>query len=185
MNSGVIYHFLLIKGSKIQQMFEYNPEGAYVKDPISNVTRKVRKSLLVVSLLGITIPQTALIPTRITTLGVDLTQADQETLYLILSLIIVYFLFSFIVYSISDFIRWRIALLSAVREERIKFATMTGKEGEIIKEHEGQIANSNFEKWVRKYSVIISRIRIFLEFGFPIIFAVYATYVVIKLGIEL
>src|SRR3972149_1614277 len=84
-----------------------------VRDPLSEVTRKERRSLLGVSTIGIIMVKTGLIPEKITAFGVKFSKTDQKSLLFIVAFIIVYFLISFVIYAWSDFVSWRIAVNSA------------------------------------------------------------------------
>jgi hypothetical protein len=74
-------------------------------DPLKEETRKARLYLLGVSMVGIAIVWTGLVPQEITTLGITFGQADRRALLLILALVVVYFLTAFAVYL--DFSHFR------------------------------------------------------------------------------
>ena len=61
-----------------------------VSDCLSEVTRKERRSLLGISMLGIVITQAELVPTKISALGVEFSQANQAVLLLILAFVVGY-----------------------------------------------------------------------------------------------
>jgi len=84
-----------------------------LSDPLKAETRKARLYLLGVSLVGITIVQTGLVPQEITTLGLTFGEADRKSLLSILALVVVYFLVAFAVYGVSDFFAWRYAYANA------------------------------------------------------------------------
>jgi len=91
-----------------------------LKDPLSDVTRKERRSLLGVSALGIVMVKTGLVPSKISALGIDFSPTDQKTILRAVAVVVGYFLVAFLVYAASDFFAWRYALRSAVREAVIK-----------------------------------------------------------------
>jgi len=80
-------------------------------DPLKAETRKARLYLLGVSMVGITIVYTGLVPQQITTLGITFGEADRRSLLFILALVILYFLAAFVVYGGSDFLASRTAFL--------------------------------------------------------------------------
>jgi hypothetical protein len=84
-----------------------------ISDPLKAESRKARLYLLGVSLVGITIVQTGLVPQKLTTLGITFGEADRQSLLSILALVIVYFTLAFAIYGISDFLAWRYAYSNA------------------------------------------------------------------------
>jgi hypothetical protein len=80
--------------------------ASILSDPLSDVTRKERLYLLAVSIIGIAIVKTGLIPTEITTLGVKFEEANQNTLLSILALVGLYFLAAFLIYAVADLYTW-------------------------------------------------------------------------------
>ena len=89
--------------------------SATISDPLSDVTRKERRMLLGLSMLGVFFTHGGALPTKITTLGVELGAGDQKIFLLILAIGLLYFLLAFSLYAISDFIVWR----KRVAEENI------------------------------------------------------------------
>ena len=89
---------------------------AKVRDPLSQVTRNERRSLLAVSTLGITLVVTGLVPTKIEALGVEFTQTDQKALLAIIAISTAYFLVAFTIYAVSDFIAWRFMIRNVIKE---------------------------------------------------------------------
>jgi hypothetical protein len=80
-----------------------------LSDPLKEETRKARLYLLGVSIVGITIVKTGLVPQEITTLGIKFGDANRQSLLSILALVTLYFLAAFAIYGISDFFAWRYA----------------------------------------------------------------------------
>ena len=76
-------------------------------DPLSEVTRAERKTLLLVSAIGIVMELTGLVPSKITTFGVEFSEADQDLLLGLFGGVVIYFLVAFLVYAWSDFLAWR------------------------------------------------------------------------------
>src|SRR5436305_2954409 len=68
---------------------------ATLRDPLSEVTRKERRTLLGVAALGIVVAKAGIVPSRISALGVEFGKTDQATLLRMLALIIGYFLLAF------------------------------------------------------------------------------------------
>ena len=82
-------------------------------DPLSDVTRKERRLLLAVSIVGIGIVKTGLLPEKISALGIEFGHADQKALLGIFTLIIAYFLAAFVVYAAADWM----AVIFSTRQE--------------------------------------------------------------------
>ena len=76
-------------------------------DPLTELTRKERKALLGVAILGVAIAQTGIVPAKINALGIEFTKTDQQSLLFIIGLVIAYFLIAFVIYAWSDFLRFQ------------------------------------------------------------------------------
>ncbi len=73
-------------------------------DPLSDVTRKERRMLLAISLLGVGLVKTGLVPTKIEALGVEFDKANQQALLFLLAIVAVYFFSAFLIYAAADFL---------------------------------------------------------------------------------
>lgn len=82
-----------------------------LRDALSDVTRKQRRLLLGVSLLGIALVKTGFVPSRISGLGIEFKGADQLSIIWIVLFVTLYFLISFLIYAVADFLPWWIALM--------------------------------------------------------------------------
>ena len=137
-----------------------------LEDPLSDVTRKERRSLLAVSAIAIIMAKTGLVPAKISGFGIEFTQADQSTFLFILGVIVMYLFFAFTTYALSDFLAWRIAF----NRQRLK---LLRDQQEAAKEESDQTSN---RKLIRL--AIASRptsfVRAVFEFLLPIIVAIYS-----------
>lgn len=88
-----------------------------VRDPLSETTRRERKTLLGISIVVIGIIETGTLPTKIESLGIEFTQTDQKYLFNVFAAVVIYYLIAFVLFAISDFIVWRIAFGSIVRAQ--------------------------------------------------------------------
>lgn len=88
-----------------------------VRDPLTPVARKERLYLLAVSMIGIAMVRTGLVPSKIATFGIELDQPNRSALLFLLALVTIYFLVAFIVYAASDYIAQREALGAALERE--------------------------------------------------------------------
>jgi uncharacterized membrane protein YeaQ/YmgE (transglycosylase-associated protein family) len=89
-----------------------------VGDPLKPVTRQQRLYLLAVSMIGIAIVKTGLIPSKIATFGIELNKPNRSALLFLLALVTIYFLVSFIIYAASDYLT-RLEALQAAQEREV------------------------------------------------------------------
>jgi hypothetical protein len=146
----------------------------YNFDPLSDVTRKERRTLILVTLIALAVSKLGLYPTEISALGINFTDSAINVNLLIplyFRYVIAYLLLTFAVYAASDFIRsWVVryqtnfdAAVSSWKEP-LKLT----EEGE--KKFQEQKLNHPPFRGVRKPIFLI---RGTLEFIFPIVFAAY------------
>jgi hypothetical protein len=108
---------LVVGGSMAQQSLppaEPTVSEVLVRDPLSAVTRKERLYLLAISLIGIAMVRTGLVPSKIATFGIELDKPNRSALLFLLALVTIYFLGAFILYAASDW-NARYEALSAAR----------------------------------------------------------------------
>lgn len=156
-------------------------------DPLSGETRTKRKYLLVSSLIGIAMAKARIVPKNISALGVDLEPSNQGALLYLVSVVIIYFLFAFVVYALSDFIGWR-KRVSLFYEENTKafIRRINGRDNDdydytsefatYIKE-----AKERVRYW-KKLSPIASIIRGLFDFLLPLLISAYAVYILVSLA---
>jgi hypothetical protein len=120
-----------------------------LSNPLEPETRKARLYLLGVSLVGITIVRTGLVPQELSTLGITFGQADRQSLLGILALVIVYFTLAFAVYGFSDFLAWRFAY-SNVRWSEVTAETKRSIEASNTAFEEEKSKNKKVEVLNRK-----------------------------------
>src|SRR5713226_2067987 len=87
---------------------------AFLKDPLTGTTRRMRSSLLGSCVLGMVIAKTGLVPSKIANLGIEFTADHRAALILIARLAVIYFLITFLVYALSDFSRWQLGVRSSL-----------------------------------------------------------------------
>ena len=92
------------------------PLEVFLGDFLMDRTRRQRQILLVVCAIGLTIAGTGLVPSKITTLGIEFCATDQRTMFVIIAAILVYFLVAFLIYAASDYFTWRTVYTLSVRE---------------------------------------------------------------------
>jgi hypothetical protein len=78
----------------------------FLKDPLLELTRRERTSLLAVATVGLFIAHTGLVPTQITVLGIVFEPHQRVAWYVIASLVVAYYLSAFSLYCVIDYIAW-------------------------------------------------------------------------------
>lgn len=151
-----------------------------VKDFLSDVSRKERRYLLLASALGIIIVKLGLVPSRITSIGIEFSETNKESLLLIIATGIIYFIFAFFIYALSDFISWRIEF-NKTRLDALDDRRATKKENREYDEH--------YVTYNRLYRLVyfsrpVSVTRVFFDFILPIMISVYALYLLFCVGIS-
>ncbi|MDP2035824.1 MAG: hypothetical protein Q8L04_00455 [Ignavibacteria bacterium] len=146
-----------------------------VQDPLSEVTRKERRNLLISSFVGLIIVTTGLVPTKINSFGIEFSTTQRDSFFVLTSILIFYFLATFIVYASSDFVAWRISFN----------ATRLGHLKDLEKERDPEPSPEKMKKlyerlwkWT-KVSMPVSFLRALIEFVFPILFGLYAALKII------
>jgi hypothetical protein len=167
-------------------MTEGNLEHSRLQDALSSVTRKERQLLLGISLLGITLVKTGLVPSKISGLGIEFQSADKQALLSIVALVIGYFLVAFISYAASDFVAWKLSIskqaiekaIAVYEKDLLGFFPQPGTIDEEIEKYKGEMYNK-----IRLYFKLItptSIFRAFFDFGLPIAIGCYALFLLIR-----
>jgi hypothetical protein len=76
-------------------------------DPLTEVTRKERRNLLIASMSGVLIVSMNLVPTRISAFGIEFSASARGYFVGLVAALVCYFFIAFIVYGTSDFFVWR------------------------------------------------------------------------------
>ena len=158
--------------------------GHFVRDPLSEITRKERRTLLAVSALGAIMVKANIVPQKISALGIDFGEINRTILLRSLALVIGYFLVAFILYAISDFVAWRIAIQNYLFELSVKDESEAiSKHGiphEPIKtrsEDDALRRKALYEYRLRRlgcWAKPIAFVRAAFDYLFPVVLAVYA-----------
>jgi hypothetical protein len=178
-----------------------------LSDPLRAETRKARLYLLGVSMVGIAIAVTGLVPKEITTLGITFEQSDRQSLLSILALVTLYFLVTFVTYGISDYLYWQQAYrnsrLSEIRQtvldaEKAVAAHMSALEQagddeaqreireirEIIRVVDKTVLDwhkpdQRLIIWYPALSSVVSPVRAVVEFVLPLLVGLCAIYILV------
>jgi hypothetical protein len=147
-----------------------------VRDPLSEVTRKERRSLLALAATGLFIAKANLVPTKISALGIDFDQADQTKIKQGIALLIGYLVVAFSIYAWSDFLAWRYQYADAVRqwnELRAKEQSLTHI-GDEEWRRAVQPSRSPFTMKLYQLATPTSVLRASFEFVLPVVIGIYA-----------
>lgn len=179
-------------------MNPYEVDIIRVTDPLSQNTRAVRKSLLVSSVVAITVAKTGFIPTKISALGLEFSQADRGSMLWLIGAVVAFFLLSFLVAAFADFMAWRMShMAKAWDEESIEYEDLrksiledkklTDEEREALQEQErrvgamwrnaGHVGNHVL---VQKFVGPISWARVTVEFVLPAVVSTTALTLLIR-----
>jgi hypothetical protein len=140
---------------------------------LTEVTRKERRLLLGISAIGIVIVKTGLVPSKISALGIDFGETDQQALLTCLGAVVVYFFASFIIYAASDLAAWRMAFHKSIYDVKLR-SSAESEEEQQRRDHvlQGKI-RKGYLRWLRVTGPM-SFVRAVFEFGVPVIIGIYA-----------
>ena len=152
-------------------MIESNHFSDRLREPLNETTRKVRRNLMAVSVIGVVLTKVGLVPSKISAFGVEFSSSNQKALMTLLAVAIIYFAVSFIVYVYSELTAWKIVIASKEIEEI--------KEESKSTSHKlyGYDEDDKFRDHIRKvYSLSKPTFytRLAIELVAPLIFAVYS-----------
>lgn len=152
-------------------------------DPLSEVTRKERRMLLGLSMLGIFFVKAGILPSKISALGIELATNDQGAFLYLTSLVLLYFTVAFFIYAMSDFIVWKKSISEAYISEYKKYMIVrdsypqSASEAEI--EDEEKQAYKRNEIWV-SLTKPMSISRAIFEFVLPLIVGSYSMFIMVQ-----
>jgi len=96
-----------------------------LRDPLSDVARKERRSLLGISTIAILVGATGLIPQEIQNLGVKFAAPERNALLWVLFGVVLYYTFAFVFYAMPDYLSYKHADhlgRQTIRRQRIQAA---------------------------------------------------------------
>ena len=94
----------------LRALAAFNPVEVMLRDPLGDVARKERRSLLGISAIAILVGWTGLVPARIENFGISFAAPERKALLWVFIAVVVYYLYAFIVYSVSDYLLHRYAI---------------------------------------------------------------------------
>lgn len=91
----------------------------YLSEPLSAETHRVGQRLLLIAVLALATTLGGLVPSRIGALGIEFEAADQRRLLWLLALVVFYYLVTFGVRGLVDWMRWSAVLESGLATWRV------------------------------------------------------------------
>lgn len=161
-------------------MSEDVPWQKLLGDPLKEVTRKERRTLLAVSSAALIVAKTGFMPGKIESIGIDFPPSDKPTLLLIFAGVIAYLLLAFVVYAASDFIVWQrsyhelVDRLSFENAERRYKAEQEGATNVIMGIEAMDERKEAWKTGLRKAIAPTSVVRALVEFLLPIAIGLFA-----------
>jgi hypothetical protein len=98
------------KADDVRALAALNPVEVMLRDPLGDVARKERRSLLGISAIAILVGWTGLVPAKIENFGISFATPERKALLWVFIAVVVYYLYAFIVYSVSDYLLHRYAV---------------------------------------------------------------------------
>jgi hypothetical protein len=87
-----------------------------LRDPLSEVARKERRALLLVSAAGYVVVKTGLVPSKIEALGITFSAKEQGALLTVFALVVMYFVVTFVLYAAIDALAFAWAIFLAKQQ---------------------------------------------------------------------
>jgi len=156
----------------------------FLGDFLNESTRKTRHWLLSSSLICLLITYAEIIPNKISALGIEFSTKNQESLLKVFSLVLIYFLITFLVHAWSDYVRWLLTINNNRKNyyNKIKDRTFENKDKPEPTENQLRRAQHIQEEYIDKIEenafmaefivLPLSVIKILWEFALPIILAI-------------
>lgn len=151
-----------------------NPERGY-EDPLSEITRKERRNLLISNVGLVAMIWGSLVPTKIAAFGIDLVSSERYSLVAILFAVSCYFLTAFWFYARVDERVWYLALVDAESKmfraysrppDESSYSLSLGGDSDLVPQYENLDPEVFFLAWKRSQNVYHHRR--FFDIDFPI-----------------
>src|SRR5260370_31817092 len=113
-------------------MNDKRPIEIFQQEFLGNETRRERQTLLIVSAIGLAIAKTGLLPSRISSLGVEFSGNDQRAMLTIIIALILYLLAGFCIHSFADYISWQTTYKLRLQESKLARIANEKSEKEML-----------------------------------------------------
>lgn len=127
-------------------------------EPLRVQSRLARRNLLISSVIGFLVSKGGLVPTKISALGIELSKPNQQAFTYLIAAIVIYFTIAFIVYGLSDYVRWK----QHNKQNKLYFALYAIRAGIGFKSYH--------------FAGLVAFLRTIFELLFPLVVGVTACY---------
>ena len=138
----------------------------FLADPLSDATRKERRNLLIVSMAGILVVKMNLVPSRLSTLGIEFASPAQSSFIVLVAVVVFYFIIAFLAYGVSDLFVCYKKYLDYLVASQIQFESWSQEDQEKYDELYTSIPRAT---WLYLWSKPVFFFRIFFEFVIPLL----------------
>ncbi|MBD9671551.1 hypothetical protein IB275_13280 [Pseudomonas sp. PDM21] len=145
--------------------------SSLLADPLSDVTRKERRNLLLFSALSLAVAHMRIVPTKLSALGIEFGAPEQGAFLLLMALCVGYFIVAFSIYASADFLLWRKKQHDQFVEIFEEASTMTQEEKSWYDHVRREAPDVT---WFYRLSPAVAWSRGGFEFGLPLLVGMYA-----------
>ncbi len=168
----------------------------HYEDPLSEVTRKIRRNFLASASVSYLIVFMGLVPTKMAALGIEFSKRNQNSFLIIILCLVLYFGFAFLIYAVEDLFKWNMKIKNENVTKRVAQSKALGKNAmgrilrrvnEITQEEKKRQLENEIKKEVKlqldqnaqKFQ-IIGYVRVFWDIFFPIIVGMGAIFALFR-----
>jgi hypothetical protein len=115
------------KADDVRALARDRPVEVMLRDPLGEVARKERRSLLGISAIAILVGRTGLVPAKIDNFGISFAAPERQALLWVFLAVVLYYTVAFIVYAMSDFLMYRYAVhqgREALKKQRAEHSSL-------------------------------------------------------------
>ena len=150
------------------------------------------------SVIAIAVAKTGFVPTKVSALGLEFSQADRGSMLWLIGAVVAFFLLSFLVAAFADFMAWRMSHMAKawdedsieyekLRKSIVEDRKLTDEEREALQEQERRggamwrnAGHAYDHRRVQKFVVSISWARVAVEFVLPALAGIIALALLIR-----
>jgi hypothetical protein len=120
------------------------PRERDIADPLSDVTRRERRSLLLVDAVLLAIVLGNLVPTQVEALGITVSKTERNAVLVLLAGVALYLLMGFVIYALADLKAWKADVAIFIQDRARSLLARRVASPEL------EDANPNFVRTARK-----------------------------------
>jgi len=159
-------------------MSTLDPQTERVRDPLSPVARKQRLSLLTSSLIAILFVDAGLVPAKLSIMGTEFNDWDQDSLIWILLCVTIYFAVCFLIYVSADYTAYRMRILAADTVADSEYEGLLARQANNTLSEQDKILLFRYDLHDRVFQLSkpLGRSRLIVEMLLPLAFSAYAIF---------